>query len=91
MIYKIIAISNIIMVFLISNFIEYNHININFKYEDNLDTRADIIDKILINYKIVVVIFAGIDFHADYFLIVLYFCYMADYIKKKNDNPSFLI
>lgn len=81
---KVLGFINVAFVVLISNFIEYYHVNINFKYEDNLDSRTDSLDQIMINIKIAVVMIAGIGFHADYFLLAMYLFYIIDYLKKIN-------
>ena len=73
---------NILMAFIIANFIEYSRININFKCEDALDSRVDLMDKILLNYKILVIFFAGVNFYIDYWLILLYLGLLADYFRK---------
>ena len=73
---------NIILSISIANFIEYSRININFKCEDALDSRVDILDKILLNYKMMVIFFAGVNFYIDYWLILLYLCLLVDYLRK---------
>lgn len=79
---KAIGIISIISAVFIANFIEYARININFKCEDQLDSRVDLLDKIILNFKIITVFMAGVNFYIDYFLIVLFCLLLADYFRK---------
>jgi len=79
---KSFGILNIVLMIIITNFIEYSRININFKCEDALDSRVDIFDRILLNYKFLVVFFAGVNFYFDYWMILLYSLLVVDYLRK---------
>ena len=68
---KICDFINLGMTVVIANFIEYARININFKCEDSLDSRVDLIDRILINFKLFVVVSCGVNFYIDYLRILI--------------------
>jgi len=75
---------NICFTICIANFIEYARININFKCEDSLDSRIDLIDRIMVNFKIFVAVSAGVQFYIDYWLLLLFLLLLLDYLRKVN-------
>lgn len=81
---KILDIANILLTIGIANFIEYARININFKCEDFLDSRVDLTDRILLNFKIFVIMAAGLQFYIDYLVILLFVLLCIDYFRKIN-------
>lgn len=81
---KILCAFNILAAAIMSNVIEHAHININFKYEDYLDTRVNFFDRLILNLKILMAITGGIEFYYEFvFLFVLILC-LFDYFAKIN-------
>jgi hypothetical protein len=80
----ILCVFNLLAAAFMSNVIEHAHININFKFEDFLDTRVNYFDRIILNLKILIAIIGGIEFYYEFCLLFVFILCLFDYLVKIN-------